>query len=312
MNPALSIVTTLYQSESYVDKFLDSALRAGEEFGGEFEIVLVDDGSPDSSYQIAKARAAIDGRIRAIQLTRNFGHHPAFWCAMELSRGDYCFLIDSDLEVNPEILSKFRSLLQSTKADVVYGVQEQRKGERSARLLGGVFWKLFSKLSDIEVPRDIMTERLMSRRYLDALLSMGDYNLFLGGMFFWPGFYQVPISITKVPRKDASTYNFAKRAKLLAEAVSSFSSMPLKLIFWMGISISILTGFYSVYLLFQKLVFPDTILGGFTFLALMSAMSFGLLSVSIGVTGLYIHKIFRQTQNRPKYIIKEAYSKLDE
>ncbi|MFO1348958.1 MAG: glycosyltransferase family 2 protein [Pseudomonadales bacterium] len=305
----LSIITTLYKSAHFVENFLNKAIKAGEDFGGEFEIIIVDDGSPDHSLQLAKAYANTDHRIVVIELARNFGHHQAFLCGMHYASGELCFLIDSDLEVDPEVLHKFHQTMESSNADVVYGVQAVRKGSAKTRLLGGIFWRIFSAFSEVDVPSDIMTERLMRRRYLEALLSMGDKNLFLGGMFYWPGFYQVPLSIIKKPRIGASSYSLLRRLGLLVEAISSFSSAPLAIIFWMGLGISSICALYFTYLLLRRLLFPDSLIDGFAFLALASVGSSGLVLLSLGVVGLYIHRIFKQVQNRPLFVVKEIHTK---
>ncbi|WP_084360577.1 glycosyltransferase family 2 protein [Hydrogenophaga palleronii] len=309
MNPKLSIVSTLYKSQNYVEQFLDEALKAGEGFCDDFEILLVDDGSPDASRALAEKRASLDSRVKVIQLTRNFGHHPAFWCGMHHAKGDYCFLIDSDLEVNPQVLADFKLRMEEDGADVVYGVQDVRKGATQTRVLGGAFWRIFSALSNVDVPQDIMTERLMKRPYLDALLSMQDYNLFLGGMFYWPGFQQTPLKLIKQPRSGRGAYSALDRFKLLVEAISSFSSFPLTLIFWLGAIVSLFSATYSIYLLARRLLFPETVLDGFTFLALVSVGSAGMILVALGVIGLYIHRIFKQVQARPIFIVKQIYSK---
>lgn len=309
MNPELSIITTLYKSKNFIDEFLDKALLAGENSGKKFEIIVVDDGSPDDSMKLAVERVRFDSRIQVIELSRNFGHHPAFWCGMHYAQGEYCFLIDSDLEVSPLILSEFEKIMENSKADVVYGVQEIRQGKEYARIFGGLFWRIFSLLSSVDVPSNIMTERLMNRKYLNALLSMGDHNLFLGGMFYWPGFKQIPLSVMKMSRKGGTSYSFLDRFKLLVEAVSSFSSMPLILIFWLGFGIFNMGSFYLLYLLIRKILFPWSILDGFTFLALMSLGSLSVLLMAIGIIGLYIHRIFKQVQGRPIYIVKNIYSK---
>ncbi len=308
MKPELSIITTLYKSENFIEQFLNKALQAGEMWGGQFEIIVIDDGSPDQSIRLARQYADLDARIQVIELSRNFGHHPAFWCGMHHAQGEYCFLIDSDLEVDPLVLADFKRIMDSTEADVVYGVQEIRQGKGSARILGGQFWKIFNMLSNVNVPANVMTERLMHRKYLDALLTMGDYNLFLGGMFYWPGFRQVPFHLVKVPRCGKTSYSVLDRFRLMVEAVSSFSSVPLILIFWFGLGISILSFSYFVYLLLRRLLLPASVVDGFTFLALASVGSLGVILIALGVIGLYLHRIFKQVQGRPIFVVKNIYS----
>lgn len=301
----LSIVTTLYKSERFVKKFITKAIATAETHGGDFEIVLVDDGCPDNSSTIAKQIAATDPRIVVVELSRNFGHHAAALCAIEIAKGELVFLIDSDLEVDPIRLADFVSTMNAEGADVVYGVQETRQGRFVDRHLGGAFWKIFNLMSDVKVPNDIMTERLMTRRYVDSLLQLGDRNLFMGGMFYWPGFTQVPIALMKEPRKG-TTYSFGKRARLLVQALSSFSSLPLIVIFWAGICVFGLTCLYALNLILQKIIVPETIVSGFTFVAVLSLLSFGINLMALGVIGLYVHRIFRQVQQRPRYIVKNV------
>ena len=255
----LSIVTTLYKSERFVGPFIKIAIEAAEANYDEFELILVDDGSPDSSADIARSITEVDDRVILIELSRNFGHHAAALCAIEYASGDLIFLIDSDLEVDPRILSDFSTAMERTGADVVYGIQETRQGSFVARRLGEIFWSIFNAVSDVTVPKNVMTERLMTRRYVDALVQMGDRNLFMGGMFYWPGYSQVPLVIQKQSRLTESTYTFRKRAVLLVEAISSFSSVPLLSIFWVGIAIFAAAGTYSLFLVFSRLLFPSSI-----------------------------------------------------
>lgn len=288
-----------------MESFIEQAIAAGEAYGGTFEIVLVDDGSPDRSRDVALDWASRDQRIVVIELSRNFGHHAAALCAIEHAQGEYVFLIDSDLEVSPRVLLDFYSELKATGADVVYGVQSVRQGSFVSRQLGRLFWRIFNAVSDTQVPNDVMTERLMSRRYVNSLLELGDRNLFMGGMFYWPGYVQRPLSITKTPRANESTYSLGKRAILLVRAISSFSSLPLLAIFWLGIIVLSLTVTYAGFLVVRRVLYPETVLSGFTILAVLSAVSFGVNFMALGVMGLYIHRIFRQVQQRPRYIVRQ-------
>ncbi|WP_283196631.1 glycosyltransferase family 2 protein [Rhizobium sp. BT04] len=300
----LSIITTLYKSEAHVRQFVERAISAAQASFETFEIILVDDGGPDKSASIAKELAAVDSRIVVLELSRNFGHHAAALCAIEYSRGERVFLIDSDLEVDPGKLDDFLAMMGRTGADVVYGVQQVRQGSFASRHLGQLFWKLFNAVSDVTVPNNVMTERLMTRRYVDSLVQLGDKNLFMAGMFYWPGYSQVPLPLRKEARMSASTYSFGKRARLLVQAISSFSSAPLLIIFWLGLAVLAASGVYSLGLVAHRLLSPETILSGFTFLAVLLLLSFGVNLMALGVIGLYIHRIFRQVQQRPRYIVK--------
>jgi putative glycosyltransferase len=217
------------------------------------------------------------------------------------------FLIDCDLEVRPGVLPRFLETFRGTGADVVYGIQGKRKGALIERVGGAMFWSLFNRLSDTKVPANVLSERLMTRRYVDALLSLGDRNVFLGGMMYWSGFRQVAILIEKTQRENASTYSLGKRFALLMEAVTSFSTVPLKLVLAGGIGITLCAGVAGVALVVRKLLHPEAVLTGFTSLILVIIGMSGIIISVLGVIGLYISRIYTQTQNRPLFIVREFH-----
>ena len=197
--------------------------------------------------------------------------------------------------------------MKGSDADVVYGVQKSWKGKFIEKQLGGLFWKVFNILSDNKVPNNIVTERLMNRNYLEALNSLGDKNIFFAGLMYWLGFNQIGVEVEKSQRKGKSTYGVLKRVSLLVEAITSFSEKPLKLIFKFGLAITALS-FTIIFLLsLKKLLYPETLLLGFTTIISTIFFSLGLLTSSIGLIGIYLSRIFKQVQNRPKYIIKKRY-----
>jgi putative glycosyltransferase len=305
--PAISVVTTMYRSREFLERFLAESLGALQSIGcSSFEIVLVNDGSPDDSLQYALASRRDIPQLVVVDLSRNFGHHHAMHAGLRHARGDLVFLIDCDLEVAPSTLASFFDRQRESGADLVYGYQEGRKGGWFERLSGGLFWKGFNLLSDIRIPENIVTERIMTRRFVDALLTMGDYNLFLGGMMSWTGFTQLGMPVPKSQRAGASTYTLLKRFQLMVNAVSSFSSKPLVWLFNIGLVITLASFSYAGYLVFRKLVFGDALLG-FTSVMALNAMSLGILTTSVGLVGIYLGKVFNQVQNRPTYIIRNVY-----
>lgn len=302
--PELSIVSTMYHSKPFLEQFLAECLKALEAIRcSSFEIVLVDDGSPDDSHQYALSRKADIPQLVVVELSRNFGHHNAMLAGLHTSRGERVFLIDCDLEVSPSELIRLHETQHNTCADVVYGYQESRKGRWFERWSGGLFWRGFNLLSETQVPENLVTERIMTRRFVDALLTMGDRNLFLVGMMSWAGFNQVGIPVPKRLRDGSSTYTLAKRLALLVNAVSSFSAQPLFWLFYAGVTITVFSFSYGVYLVARKIIFNDTLLG-FTSLMAMLVMTLGILTTAIGIVGIYLGRVFSQVQNRPTFIIK--------
>lgn len=305
--PAMSIVSTMYRSRAFLEQFLLECLQVlGRIDCRDFEIVLVNDGSPDDSLAYAIERQYDIPQLVVVDLSRNFGHHHAMLAGLHTARGERVFLIDCDLEVHPATLAQFDTRQRETGADMVFGYQEVRKGGWFEQVSGGLFWKGFNLLSDTKIPENVLTERVMSRRFVDALLSLGDYNVFLGGMMSWTGFHQIGIPVGKKQRHGQSSYTLLKRLQLMINAVSSFSSKPLVWLFNMGVIITLLSFSYAVFLVVRKVIYGDALLG-FTSMMAMIAMSLGILTTGLGLIGIYLGKVFNQVQSRPTYIIRDVH-----
>jgi putative glycosyltransferase len=305
---ALSIVTTLYHSRSFLPEFLRQIRLAIEALSIEsWELVAVVDGPTDTGMDYLVNEMRTDSHIRVIELSRNFGHHAAALCGLHHATGDLVYVTDCDLEISPAHLPTFMSELRTSKADVVYGFQENRTGPLMPRVGGALFWKLFNSLSDITLPANIVTERLLTRRYVDELIQLGDRNIFLGGMMYWVGFRQVGLPVQKKPRDSGSSYHFIHRITLALEAVTSFSGRPLSMMFTVGFGLSALSILATFVLVLRKIIFPESVLMGFTGLFAMLGISLGATIFSIGTVGLYIGRIFKQVQGRPQYIIRRFY-----
>jgi putative glycosyltransferase len=272
-----------------------------------FEIVFVLDGITDDSKQWLLERKMALPQIKVVELSRNFGHHYAAYAGLELSKGSILFLIDCDMEVSPLVLVDFYKKHQEQKADVVYGYQITRKGSWAERTLGGLFWKAFNALSDVKVPANVVTERLMTRKYIQALLTVRDRNLFMAGIMYWVGFEQIGMAVEKKQRQGKSSYSILKRVELLIEAVTSFSEKPLRLIFFLGLFISTITFVTGLYFLVRKLLFPEAVLTGYTSLIIAMLFGVGILTSISGILGLYLSRIFKQVNQRPTYIVKSIY-----
>lgn len=304
----LSIVTTLYRSEQYVNEFYELISSNANKITNDYEIVFVNDGSPDNSVERVLEIRKKDNKVKLIDLSRNFGHHYAIMAGLNFALGEYIYLTDCDLEVSPETIIAFNDKIVQQKIDVVYGFQETRKGRFIEKQGGGLFWKMINKLGNLDIPKNVVTERLMSRRYVENLISLGDRNLFLAGMMSWTGFSQLGVPVLKMQRKGNSTYSAMKRIKLATEAITSFSVVPLKMMFNLGILITLASILGIVFIVIRKLIFPEQILIGYTSLMIMIMLALGILVCALGIIGMYISKIFIQTQNRPLYIIKNIYA----
>lgn len=305
----LSIVSTLYKSETYLDEFLKVITKSILELGiVDYEIIFVNDGSPDNSLQFLIDKKEEYNKIKIVDLSRNFGHHYAMQAGLSIANGNFIFLIDNDLEVCPSNIKTFYNELNSNPSvDVVYGFQEVRKGGILEKFGGKIFWWGINKFSEISIPKNILTERLMRKDYVKNLLTLGDANLFLGGMMYWIGHQQIGISITKKQRKGQSTYSTRRRLELMLQAVTSFSGKPLEYLFYFGIVISLLSFIFICYLILVKVIYNDAVQLGWTSIVAINVLILGILSTFLGLIGIYLFKIFRQVQNRPNFIIRKIY-----
>jgi putative glycosyltransferase len=301
----LSIVTTLYRSAPYVEQFYARVRAAAEEITDDYEIIFVNDGSPDDSLEIALALYARDRRVKVLDLSRNFGHHKAIMTGLAQAGGALVFLIDSDLEEEPELLGRFHREMNATGADVVYGVQTARKGGLVERLTGRLFYAVFNAISECPVPADLLTARLMTRRYVAALIQHREREVFLGGLFALTGFAQVPVPATKGHRGQ-STYSFGRRLALFVNSITSFSNKPLVLMFYLGLAIVAASGLAGMYLIVNRLLFGG-LLTGWPSLIVSVWFLGGLTIFCLGVIGVYLSKVFVETKPRPYTVIRATY-----
>lgn len=305
----LSVVTTLYRSAAHLEEFHARMSRAAAALSPDYEIVLVNDGSPDDSLAAALRLLERDPRLTVVDLSRNFGHHKAVMTGLAHARGQSVFLIDCDLEEEPEWLSDFQVQLRERGADVVYGVQERRKGTLLERLSGDLFFRLFALLSDDPLPANLTTVRLMSRRYVDALLQHRERSMIIGGLWVITGFAQVALPVKKGSR-GKSSYTLAARVDVFVNAVTSFSDRPLKLIFYLGLGI-FLMALAAASVLVVRRVFFGVLLAGWPSLMVSVWLLGGLTLFCLGVIGIYLQKVFIETKQRPYTIVRAVHRRGD-
>jgi len=302
----LSIVATLYQSAPYINEFHERASASAKRMvGDDYEIVLVNDGSADNSLDLAIRLTEQDSHVVVVDLSRNFGHHKAMMTGLAHAKGELVFLIDSDLEEDPEWLLKFYEQMVQERCDLVYGVQGARKGGVFERITGAAFYKFFRKLTGINQPDNIVTARLMTQRYVQALLSHRERELNIGGLWIITGFKQASHLVRK-HSTSPTTYTLSGKLGHLVNAVTSFSSLPLVYTFYSGLFVSISALFYIAYLFlrFFLIASPPT---GYTSLVASIWLFSGLIIFFLGVQGIYLSKIFSEVKQRPYSIIRHVY-----
>jgi|ERR1051326_1521812 putative glycosyltransferase len=301
----LSIVTTLYHTAPYLEEFYARSLAVAQELTRDFEIIFVNDGSPDESLHIALSLYEKDRRVKVVDLSRNFGHHKAIMAGLAHARGELVFLVDSDLEEEPELLEKFYAELKAQASDVVFGVQRKRKGHFFEQISGALYFKVFNLLSTHPIPTNHVTARLMRKEYVAALLQHQEREFVLSGLWVLAGFNQIPIKVTK-HHHAPSSYSLVRKFSNLVNAITSFSSAPLVFIFYLGCFILLASSLAAIDLIMRKILF-GTLLQGWASLIISIWLLGGLTIFCMGVIGIYLSKIFIEVKHRPYAIIKQVY-----
>lgn len=306
MTPRITIVTTLYFSESFVDSFYNRIKHSVEKITKEYEIIFVNDGSPDHSKNKVLELNKHDSRIILIDLSRNFGHHQAILTGLHFSAGDYVFLIDSDLEEDPELLELFwKEMLKNDETDVIFGRQIKRKGGFFEMITGSIFYRILNSLTKVNYPSNTLTARLMKRNYVDAVLTFREKALDIWSVFALVGFNQISIPVVK-KSKGTSTYTFAKKLSMGVEIITSLSHRPLYIIFFIGTLWLCLSSINILLILANKWIYKTETEGWASIMASIWLIG-GVIIFLLGLIGIYLSKVFLETKNRPTTIVRKIY-----
>jgi putative glycosyltransferase len=305
----LSVVTTLYQSAPYIEEFVRRVSVEAKKITDDYEIVMVDDGSPDNSLITALNIQKTDPHLRVIELSRNFGHHKAMMTGLEYARGELVFLIDVDLEEPPELLTRFRDEMNEGDWDVVYGVQKERNGGLIKKVGGRFGWWLIQLLVPVEIPFNLSTVRLMCSAYVRQLIRHKEHMTAIGGLWVLTGFRQQGLLFDKTSRGESS-YSFVKRLRSLLDSVTSFSQVPLYGVFFLGLVIFFVSSVVTIALIIRRLT--GYVLDGWISVMVSVWGLGGLILLCIGLVGLYISRIFIETKKRPYVIIRNVFGTDDQ
>jgi dolichol-phosphate mannosyltransferase len=310
--PALSIVVPCYNEEACLGELharLGAAAR--QVAGDDYEIVLVNDGSRDRSWAMMKDLAEGDPRLVAINLSRNHGHQLALTAGLDLCRGERILIIDADLQDPPELLPDMVARMKAERADVVYAVRRARAGETAFKLATAkLFYRGLSKLAEIEIPRDTGDFRLMSRRALDALLSLPEQARFIRGMVAWVGFRQVPIVYDRAERHAGETkYPLSKMVRFALDAVTGFSTAPLRFASHFGLWLVAASVLLVLYIAFGFLT--GRAIQGWTSLMLVVVILGAVQMFVLGLIGEYLGRLFLEAKRRPLYIVSDIAGHTD-
>jgi dolichol-phosphate mannosyltransferase len=304
---ALSIVVPCFNEEACLGELhhrLTDAARSAA--GSDYELVLVNDGSSDGSWEAMRRLAEADANLVAVNLSRNHGHQLALTAGLDLCRGDTILIIDADLQDPPELLGPMLETMRESQADVVYGVRKSRAGETAfKRATAHGFYRLLSRATEVDIPLDAGDFRLMSRRALDALLAMPEQARFIRGMVAWIGFRQVPFAYDRRERFAGSTkYPLKKMVRFAFDALTGFSSAPLKLASHFGLGLSIGSVLLVLYIAYAWA--SGRSIQGWTSLMLVVVILGAIQMFVLALMGEYIGRLYNESKRRPLYIVEEV------
>jgi dolichol-phosphate mannosyltransferase len=300
---ALSVVAPCYNEQAGLAEFHRRASAAARAAAGEaHEIVLVDDGSSDGTWDAIEALSAADGHVVGVRLMRNHGHQLAATAGLAVARGARILLIDSDLQDPPELISQMMALMDAG-ADVVYGKRTLREGESWFKTASAAaFYRLLSRLANVPIPEDTGDFRLMSRRVVDVLLAMPERERFIRGMVSWIGGRQVPLHYERKARFAGSTkYELARMLRFAADAITSFSIVPLRLAVWLGLIVAGIAALLLVYTVWQWT--NGHVVAGWSSTMTAIALFAGVQLIVLGIIGEYLGRLVHEAKGRPLFLI---------
>ena len=299
-----SVVIPVFNEKENLELLYRRLSKVLENLCDDYEIVFVDDGSTDNSLEMIRKFRETNERVKIISFSRNFGHQTAITAGTDYASGSAVIVMDADLQDPPEVIPK---LVEKWREgyDTVYAIRESRKDPILKRAIAFVFYRLFKRISEVDVPADAGDFRLMSRRVVDILKTMPERNRYLRGLASWVGFDQARVRYARDERYAGERkYTLWQSTRLAFDGITSFSQFPLRLAIQLGLVVSIVGFLYTATIIILALVFGRVVPGWTT---LMAAVLFlgGVQLIVVGVIGEYIGRIYVEVQQRPLYLIKE-------
>lgn len=304
----ISIVIPVYKEEYYLETVVKEIYKELEMISEPHEVILVDDGSPDNTWDTIIKLSSLYPMLRALRLSRHFGKESAISAGLEMAVGKGIIVMDGDLQHPPSLLPKMVRLWRESNADVVEAVKDDRGKELLKNKIGSkIFYTILNMLSGYDL-RGASDFKLLDRQVVDAWLKMRETSLFFRGMIPWLGFKRVQIPFVVSERIGGkSHWSVLSLIKLAITAVTSFSSLSLHFITFIGVIFFLFAITLGGYTLFLK--FSGQALSGFTTVIILQLTIGSLIMISLGIIGLYIAKIFEEVKKRPRYIVKETIDK---
>ncbi|MDQ7047612.1 MAG: glycosyltransferase family 2 protein [Sulfurovum sp.] len=301
----ISIVTPVYGCSTCLDKLYERLVATLTQITEDFEIIMVNDSSPDTAWKIIKELAEKDNRVKGINFSRNFGQHRAITAGLDYAKGDWVVVMDCDLQDQPEeILKLYDKALEGF--DVVFGKRHQRKDSFFKQLGSSLFYKILDYFTDSKIDNSIANFSIVSANVVRKLKELREQNRLYPLFVNWVGFKRIDINIEHARREEGkSSYTLSKLINLAIDGIVSQSNKPLRLSIKFGFILSALSLLYTMFLMVRYLL-QGTPVEGWTSVMVSIYFIGGLLFANMGMLGLYIGKIFDETKGRPLYIVEET------
>lgn len=305
-NPDLSLVVPVLNEEDAIPLFLGQVIPVLTALKVSYEIVFVDDGSTDRTAEVIRESAARDPAVRLIRLSRNFGKEAALTAGLDFVCGDGVIPMDVDLQDPPELIPEFVRLWREGY-DVVYGRRVERESDTAIkRATAGMFYRIFNSVSAQKIEPNVGDFRLMSRPVVEATRQLRERNRFMKGLFAWVGFRSIGVPYTRTQRSAGTTkFNYWKLWNFALDGVTSFSTAPLRIWTYVGLTVALFAVIYTAVILVQALVFGLDV-PGYASLMIVVLMLGAVQILSLGVLGEYIGRLYMETKQRPVYLVQET------
>jgi dolichol-phosphate mannosyltransferase len=304
--PRVSIVAPVYRNEPSLRELAERVAAALDADWPDYELLLVDDGSPDHAWEVIQALSGEDRRVKGIRLSRNFGQHPAIAAGFDAARGEKIVLMDADLQDRPEELPRLLSGLRDD-IDIVYTIKHDSENSRSDNITSRVFHAVFSRVTRSNVPSGIGTYRAFSRKVLEGLKSYPEYNVLYGPLMFYVGYTSMFIDVPRDDRKHGpSSYSFIRRLSLAVRSLASYTDVPIRMFFSVGLFVLAATILYSVVIVIQYMMFGALLPSGLTLLALLILFVLAMTLMGLGIIGSYVFRVYQEVLRRPRYLVTQT------
>lgn len=300
-----SVIVPVYDEEAGLAQFHERCHAMLEGLSEPYELIYVDDGSGDGSWEIMSAIAAREPSVQLVRLSRNFGHQAAITAGIQCATGTTVTVIDADLQDPPEVIPALLARWRAG-ADVVYAVRTKRSGESRFKLVSAaLFYRVIRWLADVDIPMDVGDFRLLDRRAADALMAMPEHDRFVRGMVAWIGYETAVVEYERDAREAGETkYPLGRMVRFALDGIMGFSMRPLRLATWLGLIVSAGAFVLAVALVIARLLGHIPV-QGWTSLAVLVLLVGGVQLVTVGALGEYVGRIYNETRGRPLYLVRE-------